>query len=473
MNHELWFGNEGAFTELARAQKWASESMIQLMDRKSFLDIGEDEEDAQPGDHLISYAENGVPIVSIKGSLTNAHEWWHPFVAGKVTSYEALGNALRRLAGEEGFDTIVLDISSGGGAAMGVDNITQTIREVRNSKRIVAHTSTAAFSAAYWIASSTDEVVATRMAEVGSIGTLMVHQSFARMAQEVGIDFTVFRAGKYKALGLPYEELSEEAQEVLQKDLEKANSFFLEHVSKSRNLSLASKDVWAEGKNFYAEEGVGVGLVDRIASLGEMVSASGAASTHQRRKPMFISDDKRAQIAAGAEPEDVLTADELTQYHAELNEPAPSQSEEEGNEEGGGPSAEEEGGGPAADEGTGFGEGITAQDYRQALKDAAKAEARAEQAEEKVSQLQETLNNKESQLGSVTEIGKQAVHNLQTALGKPKESASTPEGLVTMFNELRTEMSQKFPTGRKSQEPKEESQQVNVPLPFRNLQSRQ
>lgn len=470
MKHQLWLGTELALTELAQCQKWASDNMIALMDRRqSFMGVDDvDSESAQMGDYLINHHGNGVASVSVKGSLTNAYEWWHPYVASKVTSYEAIGDALATLASDEEVSTILLDISSGGGSVMGLDNLTQKVRSVRQGKKVIAHTSTAAFSAAYWIAASANEVVTTRMAEVGSIGTLMVHQSMAQMAENMGIEFTVFRAGKYKALGLPYENLSDEAKEHIQADLDKANSFFLEHVSLRRNLHMSSRGLWAEGKTFFAEEGIDVGLVDRIATMDELVSASGAASTHQRRKPMFISEEKRAQIASGANPEDVLTAEELEQYNAELEDPQKSAEEpEDTTETGEGPSAgEDPEPEPQAD--VGFGEGITAQDYRQALKDAAKAEARAEAAEERVAEMEASLKSKDAQISSITEIGKQAVHNLQIALGKPKESPGSAEALVTMYHNLQTEMSERFSTGRKSKEPREQDDTVNIPLAFRH-----
>lgn len=472
MKHQLWLGTEAALTDLAQCQKWASENAIALMDRRqAFMGIDDESDDFRMGDYLIRHLGNGVASISVKGSLTNAYEWWHPYVSSKVTSYEAIGDALATLAGDEDVSKVVLDISSGGGAAMGVDNLTQKIKAVRQVKKVIAHTSTAAFSAAYWIAASADEVVTTRMAEVGSIGTLMVHQSIAKMAEEAGIEFTVFRAGKYKALGLPYEELSEEAKEHMQADIEKANGFFLEHVSQRRNLSITTRDTWAEGRTFFAEDGASVGLIDRIATLDELVSASGAASTHQRRQPMFISEEKRAQIAAGADPEDVLTAEELKQYNAELENPT-QQAEEsaegaQASEGGEDPEGPEE---PPHEPQASAGGGISVEAYSQAVRDAAKAESRAEAAESRAAELESSLEAKNAQLASVTEIGKQAVHNLQSALGKPKEASDSPEGLVTMFNNLRTEMSARFPTGRKTQEPQESSNEAHVPLAFRRPQ---
>lgn len=479
MRHQYWLGTEEALFQLIETERLASDNFVALMDRrKAFFDGPEDSvtDDENIGDYLIS-VEQDTAIIRVSGSLTNGHRWYHEFLDGRVTSYEAISDALDTAVKNPDIRQVVLQINSGGGSVTGIEALGEKIRRTDQIKPVRAHTSTAAFSAAYWIASSTREVVATRMAEVGSIGTLMVHKSIARMAKEVGIDFTVFRAGKYKAIGLPYEELTEDDKAYLQADVEKANSFFLEHVSLSRNLMISEKQRWAEGRTFFAGEAKDVGLVDRVASLEEIIGASGA---QPRRNRMLISDEKRAQIAAGARAEDVLTAEELKHYQAEMDESGSGDGEtviaqekldriEAGEKPEDVLEAAElekyraENPAPAPDP---TAAGIDAE-YRQLLRDNGKLEARVEAAEAKAADLEEKLAGKQAQIEGLTEIGKAAVHNLQVALGKPRETAASPEGLVTAYNNLQTEMAERFKPGRHSQAPSEESPEANVPLAFR------
>lgn len=473
MKNQLWLGTEASLTDLAASEKWASENAISLMDRrKAFVeDIGGE---PRKGEMLLEVTENGVGIIKVHGSLTNGHKWWHQYAVGSVTSYEAIIDALAIAVEDDSIESIVLDLSTGGGAAMGVDNAADAIYRANRRKPVRAHTATAAFSAGYWLAAAAREIVTTRMAEVGSIGTLMVHQSMAKMAEKMGVEITVFRAGKYKAMGLPVEELSDDAKEYIQADIEKANSFFLEHVSLRRNLTLSSKGVWAEGKTFFAEDAQAVGLVDRILSLEELVSASGAASTTHRSRPMFISDENRARIAAGANPEDVLTEAELEQYRAEIESAAATSEEpaegEEAETQAEAPTAGEE---ASEEPSVGFGEGITAEAYREALRDNGKLEAKLESAEARAEAAEQKLETMQAQMSSVAEIGKQAVKNLQVALGKSQEIPSTPEGIVSAYNDLQTEMSARFKTGRQSQETVEgQDSSANMPLAFRHTQAR-
>lgn len=446
MKYGLWYGTEGSLTTFAEKQKWAEENRMALIEkRQAYVESrGGDTAEDRIGDYLIRRQANNAASIRVTGSLTNAYEWWHEYMGGDVTSYEAISDALTTLANDDSVQKIVLDVSSGGGAVMGIEALSQKIRRVDARKPVIAYTETAAFSAAYWIAASAREVVATTMAEVGSIGTLMVHQSIAKAAEKQGVEFTVFRAGKFKALGLPYQDLSPEVKEHFQADIEKANSFFLTHVSLRRNLTLSTKGIWAEGKTFFAEEGQAVGLVDRISSMEELVSASSASTT--RSQPMFISDEKRARIAAGAKPEDVLTAQELQMYQEELSKPLeaeePAVEEGEGEEATPDVSAEE----PAIE----APQGSFAEDYRNALRENGKLEARIDALNARNAELLEQLETRQAQVASLTEIGKLAVNHLQVALGKPKESAATAEGMVKMYNDLQTEMTLRFGQGRKS-----------------------
>lgn len=467
MSYQYWMGTEDSLLALQQIEKEVADlrkAAATNGERSAFLFFDlEDEEDADTrmGSHLIEMVDD-VGVVKVAGSLVNGHQGWHRFLAGRVTSYEAIGGALKILAEDESVREILLDINSGGGQVTGIDALSDRIRRADNIKPVRAHTETAAFSAAYWIASSAREITASRMAELGSIGTLMVHQSIARMAEKEGVDITVFRAGKFKAAGHPMEELSEEHREYLQKDIETANMFFLEHVSKRRSLMISDKESWAEGKTFFAEAARKTGLVDRIANLDDLLSKSASGAAYQRRSSeMKISAEKLAQIEAGANPEDVLSESELKQYNNTIAAEDPTEGEEDAGEEGQEANGEDDPADKEANEGPSGEKG-----YANLLKDFGRLEAKLEARDERITELESKLTARDETFKSLMAIGVDALQKRQVALLKPTTEPTTAEALVNSYNDLSAEVAKRFRVGQQSaaQSTEEEESPSGVPL---------
>ena len=443
----LWFGSEEAFHFLHELeQKYFGVAPEPV----AFFGPEDEEEDLIDQDFGVSKDRLGLnllervgdtAVLKVHGSLTNKHQWWHKFFPGMVTSYEAMAGALEIAVKAEGVTKILLDLSTGGGMVTGLDNVSRKIRWARNYVEVASHTDSAAFSAGYWIASSGSKVTAAPMAEVGSIGTLLITYEMTKAAEKDGITYHVFRAGEFKALGNPYEEMTEQAAQVIQNRLEETNMFFLKHVSTSRNLLMSESKRWADGKTFFAEEALTVGLIDQVATLDEVIG-SGASQTqtsNRRYGDMTISDKKLAQIAAGADPKDVLTAEELTQYQATLEE-----TEAEAEE-----TAEEETEASAEEE-----TDLDDQSYSitSLNKQVGKLEAKLEMADEKLADMAAKLEAKESDMQALLAVAQTAVGKLAVALGKPQEIATTATAVVAKYNELQGEMAKRFKTGQQSAE---------------------
>lgn len=448
MSYQYWMGTEASLHELQALEAEVAELRRLAAargDRQAFLFL--DDEDDMPGaralgHHLIERIEGSdTALLKVAGSLVPTHQAWHPHMAGRVTSYEALAGAAHLLAEDDSVKRVVLKVASSGGAVTGVDRAAERIRWLDRHKPVVSHVDSMAFSAGYWLASSAREVVAGgRMAEFGSIGTLMVHQSLHRMAQDEGIDVTVFRAGDHKAMGHPLEALTDEARAYLQADVDKTNTFFLEHVSRRRNLMISDQRVWADGKTFFAAEAQSVGLVDRIADLDDLIIRASSAANHHRSYGMSIPAEKLARIEAGASPEDVLNDAELTAYQTALAEEPEAEPEAQAAE-------------PEPEQELDFEpEARTAEAaaHTQLLKDLGRLEAKLETRDERISELEAKLAAREETFASLTAIGIEAVNKRQLALGKVQSQPATAEALISTFHELSAEMTKRFPVGQQS-----------------------
>lgn len=387
-------------------------------------------------------------ILSIQGGLVNGHQWWHEYVVGHLTSYEAIKDAVAILNQASDVSNVIVRVESPGGYVSGVDSASRALGSLKATKNITVHSDTIAASAGYWLMSSLPNVYASPMAQIGNIGTLLLVPDYSEAYNKAGIKFHVFKAGKEKGYGLSETEFTEEEKASLQEYVEKSNNFFLTHVSRHRNLMISETDKWGEAQTFFAGEALSVGLIDGVATLEELVGRI-SASTNNGESDMVISQEKLAQISAGAAPETVLTQAELAAYEAQLQaDPEPVVD----------PDPEPE---PVVDP--------EAKADLTLARELGKAEAKIEAMAAQIEALQADKESAKAQTEGLKVVAQAAVANLQTALQLPKEVKADAASIVAQYNELTSKMAERFPVGQTSSaaKTKDDEPKVKVPHPFR------
>jgi signal peptide peptidase SppA len=212
--------------------------------------------------------------VSIIGSISRRRSLWSDFFGG--ASVEGLSQVLRDVAADDSIGTVLLNIDSPGGSVDGLPELAAQIRQLRESKHVVALANSLSASAAYWIASQADEIIATPEALVGSVGVFMMHADWSKFMDSIGIKYTYIFAGKYKVEGNPDEPLSDEARSHLQSIVNAAYDLFVADVAKGRNVSAAMvRSDYGEGRVLTAKEAKAAGLIDRVAGYNETVARLG------------------------------------------------------------------------------------------------------------------------------------------------------------------------------------------------------
>lgn len=464
---EIWLGTEKAFN------KHASFELQYKFDKVAYSNYPFDdrEEELCPvfgvdvnrkGLYLLEKVGE-TPVLKIHGSLVPSYRRYHQWYPGEVTSYEAINDALAILA-ETGHTNVIMDHNSGGGAVSGLDTVTTNIEALQAAGvNFRAHTDSASFSASYWIMSSANSVTASKMAEVGSIGVIAVIRTMANTEENFGVKFTVLKEGEFKAVGNPYEELSEADKKYLQENLKETNAFFLNHISAQRNLSLDDYKDWADGKTFFAAKAVKNGLVDRITTLNDLIGRGASAhTTGDRRKfEMKISAEKLAQIEAGANAADVLTKAELAHYTkemADLKEAADKEAaaQKELDDAQAAKDAQALLDKEAADKLAAnpavvvTGATIDAATYTNLIKESAKLELQVETLTDRAAKAESALAEAQAQTASLVVVAQQAVKKLQVATGQAQVEKSQPAEILAQFNDLQGKLASMFKTGQQT-----------------------
>lgn len=248
----------------------------------------------------------GVGIITITGSLVNRGAWIG--ASSGLTSYEGIAHQIKTAAADPSVRSVILDLHSPGGEAVGAFETTALVRDLAARKRTVAIVNGMAASAAYAIASGATEIVTTETGVSGSIGVVLLHADFSRQLDREGITPTLIHAGAHKVDGNPFEPLSADVRDDLQAEVNAFYDAFLAAVAKGRgNRLTAAAARQTEARTFIGQAAVDAGIADHVGSF-EMVlaelsrapSPSGGRSTsHNRRSSMSETSGAPAAEDAG------------------------------------------------------------------------------------------------------------------------------------------------------------------------------
>lgn len=458
----IWLGTQDSLDNVIKLNGFLQSP---TQDAKAFFGL-EDEEEDEPrfkgiGSHLLQ-VEDGVGILRINGSLTNRYSFWNKYFG--VISYDEIRDAAVSLANDEEINSILLEIDTGGGAAHGLSEVADLVRNIdTNIKPVEAHTSMYVFSAGMWLASSARKITASPISEQGSIGVIITMMSYHELYKKAGIETKVVRAGKYKALGQPTEPLSEEVIAMAEEKADKLYGYFLDAMVRGRpGLSIANKDVWAEGKTFFADQALPLGLIDEIQSFDKVVaklssnydntdnqarsfSADNQPTLQQEGDTMAAKGTKKTVLSSEAK---LAAAQMGAQVEGEEKDPKleGETTEEEETTEG----EEETGSEEEAPEGEASNNPVTpeasvnpfAAEFKTLTKDNAKLELQVEGLEKDVT----TANAAADALKPIAEM---AVNRMQIALGQtPTDlSSMSASAIADMFTKTDATFNETFSVG--------------------------
>ena len=233
----------------------------------------------------------------------------------ELTSYEGLKQQTQAMI-NEGVESIVMMVDSGGGMAYGMFAAADYIKKITKEAGVktIAYVDGVSYSAAYGLSVLADEVVVNPQASVGSVGVVVALYNDSKMLENAGVTRQFVFAGESK---IPFDnktgEFTDTFIEDLQKSVNKTYSSFVKHISLNRELS--EQDVINTKASVYdAEEALALGLVDKIMSLEEFEveyglkgavvntpSARGMVTNSQTIKEVTMSKDTINEVVVEGE----------------------------------------------------------------------------------------------------------------------------------------------------------------------------
>lgn len=246
----------------------------------------------------------GVLHIPVKGVLL--HNF--PYALGSyATGYYYIQKAMERGLVDPEVKGIALVCDTPGGMVAGCFELCDRIHAARSVKPIQAFAHEHAFSAGYAVASAASKITVSKTGGVGSIGVVTAHTDLSKRMEAEGVKITFIFAGKHKVDGNPYEALSADAKERIQKRIDATYAIFVEQVARNRKMKESAVRA-TEALTFGAAEAVDQGLADKVGPLDEALADFAAYLCGSNEGEDQMSQEQKDAAGAAANEQAVAAA---------------------------------------------------------------------------------------------------------------------------------------------------------------------
>jgi len=286
----------GRLFSLACQQVWLCrpdvvETYLQIIDREQ---TGDFEAVAKKRSRYLDNADaarkrDGVAIIEVLGPIVRRADFFTEVSGG--ASVESLARDFETALNDNKIKAIVLEMDSPGGEAGGINEFSQMVFDARGKKPIVAYVDGEAASAAYWIASAADEIIAEPTAILGSIGVVAkIANPDAKRATDV----------KFISSQSPNKQANpntEAGAEQWQNLVDHMAEVFISAVARNRAVSEETVlNDFGAGGLLVGRRAVEAGLADRLGSfestLDELAAGVWTPPKREAKRPGAQSEEK-------------------------------------------------------------------------------------------------------------------------------------------------------------------------------------
>lgn len=251
-----------------------------------------------------------LAVVNVFGPIDQRSSWLTEYLGG--VGADDLRATLNEHAANASTKAIVLNIDSPGGSVYGIQELADTINQIRASKPVIAIANSEMASAAFWIGSQASELYVTPGGQVGSIGVVALHMDYSAAYEQAGIKPTVITAGRFKWESHGMAPLNDSAAKAIQDSVNTYYESFVGAVARGRGVSTADvRNGFGQGRMVHAQEAVKLGMVDGIKTLDGLLSGLGAS--------LFQKEQQRRAAAAERQATRAKLQRDIDEYNSEHN----------------------------------------------------------------------------------------------------------------------------------------------------------
>lgn len=159
-------------------------------------------------------------------------------------------------------DGVLLVVDSPGGSPYAGEALANALQRSALPSAVVVQD--VAASAAYWMATGADTIIASPLSTVGSIGVTMSYLERTVQNSDNGLSYIEIASGPYKDSGNPDKYLTETEREIFQKDVDTMHQEFVKQVAENRDLTVEHVSTFSDGSTLLGEAALSAGFIDAV-----------------------------------------------------------------------------------------------------------------------------------------------------------------------------------------------------------------
>ncbi|MGI5879669.1 MAG: signal peptide peptidase SppA [Syntrophomonadaceae bacterium] len=212
-------------------------------------------------------AASTVGVIEINGSISGGgvDSWMGATGANSMR----IMNIIQQVGKRDDIKVVVVRIDSPGGTSVASQEIAIELDKLRqNGKKIITSMGDVCASGGYWIACSSDYIVANEGSLTGSIGVIMQFTNLEALYKKIGISEEVIKSGSLKDIGSPSRKLTDEERKLLKDIVSESYDQFIEQVLKGREGKISRDKLLkiADGRIISGRQALELGLVDYLGN---------------------------------------------------------------------------------------------------------------------------------------------------------------------------------------------------------------
>ncbi len=204
---------------------------------------------------------SNIASIRIEGELATSMAYVGDQTASSVSSRDIV-DAIQNADQDNHIKAILLEIDSRGGDGAAAEEIVRALRHTH--KPIVAYIRGSGLSAAYWVASAANWIIALETSSLGDIGVKQSYTDNAIQNEQNGITFNQLSVGKYKDMFNTDKSLTFDEKALIMKNLSHIYEILITDIAHNRKLDVEKVRSLADGAPIVADMALKDGLIDEI-----------------------------------------------------------------------------------------------------------------------------------------------------------------------------------------------------------------